>query len=301
MFGYVKINKMELKLKDIYRYNELYCGLCHTIRNDYGQLYGCTLSYDLTFLLTVLNGLSDDKVQRMFRCPLNPFKKKCVCVSETALHYVAFINYFLVYLKVADDVVDDNNLWKKILQKVLEKNKKYISQYTTYAVEANELKRKMVVFNEFERKKTSFDELTNLFGDFFAEIFMSYFREKDKYENINELRNLCFNLGKWIYILDAYDDYLKDTENEKFNLLKTMHFENENPSLEQIHQRVQGIMGLLVGTMKRNLRSISLKQDFEIVENVILYGCNSQYIRVLKKRYPEYYQKFLKDNICDCK
>ena len=301
MFGYIRPNKMELKLKDIYRYNDLYCSLCHAIRTDYGQIYGCALSYDLTFLLAMLNGLSDDKKQRIFRCPLNPLKKKKVNVSETALRYAAFINYFLMYLKISDDVVDDNSLLKKCLQKILVKNSKYINQYKTYVTIADKLKYKMNVFNEYEKTKGDFDELTNLFGDFFAEIFMSFFKETDKFENSKEIQKLCFNLGKWIYLLDAYDDYLKDIENKKFNLLKMMCFEDESPSLEQIHQRVQGIMGLIVGNMKKSLKMISLGEDYAIIENTILYGCNSQYIRVLKKRYPEYYREKIKGFECNCK
>ena len=109
---------MELKLKEIYRYRDLYCGLCHSIRTDYGQLYGCALSYDLTFLLVVLNGVSEDEEKKEFRCPLNPLKKKKVYVSQKAVQYSAFMNYFLMYLKIADDVVDDNNLFKKMLQKI---------------------------------------------------------------------------------------------------------------------------------------------------------------------------------------
>lgn len=298
MFGYIRPNKMELKLKDIHRYNDLYCGLCQAIRSDYGQLYGCALSYDLTFLLAVLNGLSDDKCKRVFRCPLHPFKEKSVCVSESALHYTAFINYFLMYLKISDDVVDDKSILKGLLQRFLGNNKKYQIQYVAYAETARELKRKMSLFNELETTTWDFDELSNSFGDFFAEIFLGFCRENGKNKNWEQLQKLCFYLGKWIYIIDAYDDYLDDMKKGKFNLLKTMCFETENPSMEQIHQRVQGVIGFLLGGMKRNLRTIVLEEDYAIVENIIEYGCNAQYTRIVKKRYPEYFAS--NNSSCNC-
>lgn len=298
MFGYIKPNKMELRLKEIHRYGDLYCGLCHALRTDYGQAYGCVLSYDITFLLMILNGLSDDEETRIFRCPINPFKKKTVYVSENAVRYSAFINYFLAYLKIEDDVVDDNTLWKKILQKILEKNKKYVKQYRVFSDIAEELKRKMLVFNAAEKEEIEFDELTNLFGNFFAQIFMSFFSEEHIFESREALEKLCFNLGKWIYLIDAYDDYLKDIKEGKFNLIQTMCFANEVPSQEEIHQRVKGIMVILVGNMKRSLKDLTLKHDYEIIENVVEYGCNSQYMRVIEKRYPEYYTKIFPDNEC---
>ena len=176
---------------------------------------------------------------------------KSVCVSESALHYAAFINYFLMYLKICDDVVDDKSFLKVVLQSILESNKKYKVKYARYVETADSLKQKMTEFNELEKSQSDFDELSNSFGDFFAEIFLSYCRENAKMDNWVQLENLCFNLGKWIYIIDAYDDFLDDIRNGKFNLLRTMCFETDNPSMDQIHQRIQGIMGFLLGGMKK--------------------------------------------------
>ena len=50
MFGYVTINKAELKVKDYDKYHAFYCGLCHALTKRYGRLGQFTLTYDMTFI-----------------------------------------------------------------------------------------------------------------------------------------------------------------------------------------------------------------------------------------------------------
>lgn len=50
MFGYVVINKPELKFKEFDVYKGYYCGLCHCLKERYGITGQVTLTYDMTFL-----------------------------------------------------------------------------------------------------------------------------------------------------------------------------------------------------------------------------------------------------------
>ena len=298
MFGYIRPNKLELKLKEIYRYQELYCSLCQAIRTNYGQIYGCALSYDLTFLIALLNGFCDDQEPFPFRCPLNPLKHKSVSVSKSALDYAAFINYFMVYLKVADDVADEHSILSKLIETILSHNRKYRKQYQHYETIAANLKAQMAQFNNLEKSVSDFDELTNSFGDFFAEIFLAFFRDMIGQDISPSLHKLCFNLGKWIYLIDAYDDYPKDREKKRFNLLSTMYFDTPEPEEDQIHKRVQCIVNLLQNNMKRYLNEVQTEQDRAIIENIVLYGCAQQYAKILKNRYPQYATDC--NHNCDC-
>ena len=38
MFGYVMVNKPEMKVKDFERYHSFYCGLCHELIKVYGPV-----------------------------------------------------------------------------------------------------------------------------------------------------------------------------------------------------------------------------------------------------------------------
>ena len=57
MFGYVTIDKPELKIKDYTRYKAYYCGLCRVLLESYGFTGQMTLSYDMTFAVILLTSL----------------------------------------------------------------------------------------------------------------------------------------------------------------------------------------------------------------------------------------------------
>jgi hypothetical protein len=50
MFGYVTPCKMELKIKDFEKFKAYYCGLCRTIKKNFGNLPRLALNYDMAFL-----------------------------------------------------------------------------------------------------------------------------------------------------------------------------------------------------------------------------------------------------------
>ena len=47
MFGYVLINKPELKIREFEKYRSYYCGLCHALNDKYGVFGRLTLNYDM--------------------------------------------------------------------------------------------------------------------------------------------------------------------------------------------------------------------------------------------------------------
>ena len=57
MFGYIIVNKQEMKFKEFDLYNSYYCGFCQELKRRYGKSGQLTLSYDLTFLILLLTSL----------------------------------------------------------------------------------------------------------------------------------------------------------------------------------------------------------------------------------------------------
>ena len=55
MFGYVTVCEPELKVKDLKKYRAYYCGLCRTLKEDYGFMGQMTLTYDMTFAVILLS------------------------------------------------------------------------------------------------------------------------------------------------------------------------------------------------------------------------------------------------------
>ena len=57
MFGYIIINKGDMKFKEFDIYHSYYCGLCRVLKEKYGLAGQLSLSYDMTFLIMILSSL----------------------------------------------------------------------------------------------------------------------------------------------------------------------------------------------------------------------------------------------------
>ena len=55
MFGYVRPNRDELKVRELRDYEALYCGLCHALGRRHGFFARFFLNYDFTFLAMLLD------------------------------------------------------------------------------------------------------------------------------------------------------------------------------------------------------------------------------------------------------
>lgn len=77
MFGYVVVNKPELKIKEFNIYKGYYCGLCRSLKKRYGLMGQLTLTYDMTFLSMLLTALYEPEIfDEMHRCIAHPTKKQ---------------------------------------------------------------------------------------------------------------------------------------------------------------------------------------------------------------------------------
>ena len=65
MFGYVVLNKPEIKFKDFDMYRSFYCGLCRELRERYGISGQITLSYDMTFVILLLSALYEPPTEKV--------------------------------------------------------------------------------------------------------------------------------------------------------------------------------------------------------------------------------------------
>ena len=107
MFGYITICEPELKVKDLRKYRAHYCGLCRTLKEKYGSLGQLTLSYDMTFIVVLLNSLYESMPKSSVRrCKTHPIKKQKMLQSEIT-EYAADMNVILTWYHLKDDWQDE--------------------------------------------------------------------------------------------------------------------------------------------------------------------------------------------------
>ena len=121
MFGYVVINKKELKFREYDEYRGFYCGLCKSLSERYGISGQITLNYDMTFLAMLLTALYEEDIKAINeRCIIHPFKKQ-LKYQNKYIDYAADMTIILSYFKCKDDVDDEGKISARAEKAFLEK------------------------------------------------------------------------------------------------------------------------------------------------------------------------------------
>ena len=211
MFGYIEMNKPEIKFKDFDLYKSFYCGLCRELREKYGISGQLTLSYDMTFVILLLSGLYEPRTyQGTTHCVIHPVRRQTVRKNEIT-EYGADMNVLLTYYKCLDDWKDDRKYLKLGYARLLEgKNKRLKKLYPEKSRKIAEL---LDELSRLEKEnETDVDRMSGIFGHIMEEV-LAY--KQDEWEE--SLRKIGFYLGKFIYLLDAYDDVEDDVKNKDYN------------------------------------------------------------------------------------
>lgn len=285
MFGYVTPCKMELKIKDYEKFKAYYCGLCKTIKSSYGNLPRGVLNYDMTFLAILLHSLDDDNPSYVKEhCIVHPIGKKVIMVKNLPLEYAAFCNITLAYFKLLDNVADDKSFKSKILSTFL---KRYIKKSCEkFKSNINYIETKLNELYSLEKNKNciSIDEISHPFAELTGYILSSYIKEDDINNTI--LYNLGYNLGKWIYIIDAWDDLKKDMKEQKYNPINFI-LNKDNKNYEDLKKEVSGRIDFILtmcGTHCLDyLGKLQIKKNEELLYNILQYGLMEKMDKTFKR------------------
>ncbi|MBS7148754.1 MAG: hypothetical protein KH083_10140 [Intestinibacter bartlettii] len=272
MFGYVRINKMDLTFREFDYYKGYYCGLCKYLKENHGEVSRLSLNYDITFLIVILTALYKlDSDITYERCIANPLKKKMRIVNEIT-EYAASMNILLSYYKLEDNLYDDNGIKDKLAYELYKGKLK--KAYEKYPQKAEYIKQQLGNLRELEKQESkSIDKVSNTFGNLMGEIFVY---KKDEYEQ--NLRNIGFNLGKYIYILDAYEDLEEDNKKGRYN-----PFIDYIDKKEELKNKVDRLISMSLGMATKNIEQLNLEFNKSIINNIIYSGVYLRYKSILEK------------------
>lgn len=262
MFGYVNIDKAELKFREYYKYKGYYCGLCMNLKRNYSELSRLTLNYDMTFLILILSSLYEveDKAVKK-RCIVHPIKKQIIIENEIT-NYVSAMNIILAYYNCKDNWLDEKDLKSLLFSKAL--NGDYKKTVKLYEEKERFIKLSLDNIVKLEKENTSdIDAISNEFGNLMGEL-MVY--RKDHWEKI--LRKVGFFLGKYIYILDAYLDIDEDKKNNSYNPFINIGLDKSI----NIDDYANNILMLNLSFLNEEIDKLPLIKDKGIIDNIIYSG-----------------------------
>ncbi len=278
LFGYVKPLKEELKIREYNTFRAYYCGLCKELGKQFNQLTRMGLNYDFTFLSLLLSSLNHDRdISKPERCIANPVKKKAVIQPNQFIEYSAHMSIILVYFKLLDDWKDDKKLTALFaliayLNPIKKTKKHYAEKYT-------QIKQYLEKLDALEKKQCDIiDESADAFGKLMEQIFV--YPEFDNENMLRPLAWLGYNLGRWIYIVDAFHDIERDIKQKQYNPVLLQYKYTENEEIQSFINRVREPLEIsltyTLDNVAKSYELLDIKNNKGLLDNIIYMGLRNR-------------------------
>lgn len=272
MFGYVTIYEPELKVKDLKKYKAYYCGLCRMLKEKYGFMGQMTLTYDMTFAVILLSSLYENASEaERHRCKVHPIKKQMMLRNEIT-DYAAAMNVLLAYYHMEDDWQDDRKVTSLMTKSMIHGRVRRIIE--EYPRQSRAIRSALEELSSCEKEEcTDIDRTAGCFGRLMEELFV--YRE-DIWER--NLRKMGFFLGKFIYIMDAYEDLPEDLKKGRYNPLRDMYGKDDYEG------RMKQILCMMIAESTAEFERLPCLLDVDILRNILYDGVWNRYNKIQMKK-----------------
>ncbi len=277
MFGYVRYDLPELHVKDVMLYKALYCGLCRSIGASCGQLARTGLTYDTTFLSALLHNMTGTDIEVERRgCFGHTVRKKPMAKVDALSEELGALNTILIYYKLTDDIADGGRgkakrVWfKKGFKRAKKRYPALAELVEKYLIEQEQTEKSEVSSPDMAAEPSA--RMMQAVSDHFL-------GEKAS----PATQGLFYDLGKWIYLIDALDDFEKDIKKKNFNPFVLSYGESTREKLMEGHgEEIAFLFDTLFYSMREHLANIQFFFNRDLTDNVILRGIPLETERVMK-------------------
>ena len=267
MFGYISPDMPYLFIKDEKLYKALYCGVCRGISKEYGPVARTALTYDIAFMSALMHNIcgQDVKIERR-RCPVHPIKRREMAAVDDITRLLACINTALAYQKLCDDKRDGEArgvlrfLYARGYKKVL---KKY-PRISEIIAEQMESQAKLEEYG---------CAIIDMACEPTAQMMKGLSQEVLGEHATENTSALAYAIGKWIYLIDALDDYDKDVKKGRYNVLYNAYgAPDKAAAVSRNKDELVFIFDSLFADMRLNLSAIKFNFNHDLTDNIILRG-----------------------------
>ena len=267
MFGYIHPVMSVLSDEQKLRYRSFYCGVCHALSDQYGQIRRLSLSNDMTFLAVLLSSLYEPEARlTRSRCAVHPLKSHAY-LSSQMISYAADMNTLLFYYKCVDQRMDDHSLPGKAGEAFYRCAAEKVR--SLWPAQAEEVQHALdELWQEEAKPSPDPDRLCNLSGKMLGAVFVP--KPEDLWSSV--LRSVGTGLGRFIYWMDAWEDYDEDLEKDRYNPLTSWH---DRPDYEDFCRET---LEMLIAEASESFEILPLEQDLDLLRNVIYSGVWQRYL-----------------------
>ncbi len=279
MFGYVRPLTGELRVRELEDYKAVYCGLCHSLGKTCGLLARLTLNYDFVFLAMALTPQAGPCAMEHRFCPLHPFSRRRVCQQSFSMDTAAQEGVILSYQKLRDDVAD-GGFWRSLsarlaawcLRPAYRRAARAQPGFDRAVTDCLERLRRLE-----EENCPSIDRP----ADAFAQLLQAAAPETGSLGRDRAMAQMLYHVGRWIYLIDAWDDLPEDTKKGSYNPLN-LRFEGK------AEERIQDVRVTLLHS--RNLAASAYELEKTgawdgVLSNILYLGLPAVEEMVLSRQW----------------
>ena len=274
MFGYIRADKPEMKIKEYEIYKAVYCSLCKRLGKSYGIISRFTLSYDFTFLALLNISLNDGCVNiEQKRCAFNPLKKCNYCKCDEKFDMPAAAAMIMTYYKLLDNIADERGLkkfgficlkpiFKRAKNKAAKKYPQIEKTVADYITEQTILEK---------ANCSEVDKVADPTAKALSQILMLCSADSSQKR---VLERLGYCLGRYIYLMDAFCDLQADIKSNSYNVLK---------GKSNIKEYVEGQLYFCINESIKAFELLEFKKFKTILGNIIYLGLEDTFKKEIQK------------------
>ncbi len=280
MFGFVTVSEQDLSEDEKARYRQVYCGICRSLHLQSGQLSRLTLNHDLAFMALMHLSLYEP-VERTgsMHCLLHPIESRAF-TSNKYVDYAADMTVVMAYHKLMDNWADDRHHASFAFAQLFKKRYREIAEKYPRQCAATEegLARIAGIEASWDGNTADSnpDAAADAFGRILAEVFVI---DEDNWAR--QLRAFGYELGRFVYMMDAAMDAEKDRKSKSYNPFFGYEF-----SSEELRTLLSSYMARATWVFER----LPLVQDEHMLRSVLyagVWGRFNEQMRAAEKKSPD--------------
>lgn len=279
MFGYLDIDKGTIEQGQRGLWQTFMCGLCVSTKALYGNFPRAFITNDINFFNVLFHSATQTDVEIENKtCFSHPLKKRTILKTTPLTDALASANVLLTYWNIYDDVLDDNSLMKRTALRSF--NKSYAKAKAALPQTDEMLAAMYSELQSLEKSGcTSIDKVAHSFAVLTQQFCVQMLGDAAS----EHLQTLCYNLGKWIYLIDALDDIEKDLKSGSYNVFALSYNIGGKDDVAKNLDEIQFLMYASLNRIAQAYNDLNLTKYACILKNVLFEGIRNKTKQVLSK------------------
>ena len=278
MFGYLDVQKDTLNDGQRGLWQTFMCGLCFSTKKLVGNIPRMTITNDINCFNILFHSILDVDVNiEHKKCFSSPFKKRTVIEMTEITDKLSLANVLLTYWNIHDDVVDGDK-GKKLIESVYKKYHKK-AQPQVQALDDIIAKR----YNQLRELEKGDCDSIDIVSDSFAMLSLDFCNFVLGEKSSDYAQTLCYNLGKWIYLIDALDDAQKDLKRGNYNPFVKCYKAQSMADLSTHKEEIQFVMYTALNRIAQSFNDLNLTKYTCLLKNIFFQSIRNKTKDILKK------------------